>query len=151
MKPAGKQKSLPPWLQKGKDKDAKEDKGKGGKAAVAKGPFGKATAVKKYADGGEVKGMGEKAKPKGSPIITGGFADAIKRREERMAAVERGEPDPGQVKKVKDEEPVKKADGGKIKKGVQNKASNPKATAKNLPMPKTEPLHLKNGGMVKGR
>jgi hypothetical protein len=31
MKPAGKEKSLPPWLQKGKDKEGKESKGKGGK------------------------------------------------------------------------------------------------------------------------
>jgi hypothetical protein len=115
----------------------------------------KKITVRKKADGGILEKISNRVKSafttEGKPTISGGMSDAIKRREERMAAVERGEPDPGQARKKEEEEPVKKADGGKIKKGLPNKATNPKATAKNLPMPKTQPLHLKNGGMVKGR
>jgi len=58
----GKGRPLPPWLQKGKGDEA-DDSGKGAKVATAKGPFGKATVVKK-ADGGSVTKVKSKVQPK---------------------------------------------------------------------------------------
>jgi hypothetical protein len=80
------------------------------------------TKRKGYADGGMVDRIGDKIKSvfsvSGKPDISGGFKDTFKRREERMAAIERGEPDPGQERKPRDEEePVKKARGGFVSKG----------------------------------
>jgi hypothetical protein len=105
---------------------------------------------KKMADGGVIDKIKSVVGLSGTPTISGGMSDAIKRREERMAAVERGEPDPGQ----KREEPVKKADGGKIKKGLPTPATKPKAVARNHSAmagnAKGSTMHLKNGGKVKG-
>ena len=77
---------------------------------------------KRYAEGGKVEekekpgfltGLFSKSKPKESaakyPVGVGsGLNETIKRRQDRMDAVERGEPDPGQVPKL--------ARGGKVRK-----------------------------------
>lgn len=54
-------------------------------------------------DASDTPSTGGSAGGKSTPAITGGFADAIKRRQDRMDAVERGEAD-------------KLARGGKVKK-----------------------------------
>jgi hypothetical protein len=72
---------------------------------------------RRYAEGGKVE-----EKPVTRPAaprtflermgVTGGaLPDAFRRRQERMDAVERGAPDPGQVPKVEE-----KARGGRIRK-----------------------------------
>jgi hypothetical protein len=54
---------------------------------------------RRYAEGGKVeppKPKPEVPKPKPVPVGGLGMGDVIRRREARMEAVERGEPDPGQ-------------------------------------------------------
>lgn len=80
----------------------------------------KKTTRRRYAEGGkvepkrtEVPTITERLKKafsvERSPGIVG---DAIKRRDERMSAMERGEPDPGQVRP----KPDAMARGGRVKK-----------------------------------
>lgn len=57
-------------------------------------------------DASDAPASGGSAGGKSTPAITGGFADAIKRRQDRMDAVERGESD----------ESPKLARGGRVKK-----------------------------------
>jgi hypothetical protein len=78
---------------------------------------------KRYAEGGKVEekekpgfltGLFTKTKPKEStakyPVGVGsGLSETIRRRQDRMDAVERGEPDPGQ-------NPKQLARGGKVRK-----------------------------------
>jgi hypothetical protein len=71
---------------------------------------------RRYAEGGTVEPIKPAPKPAPKTLlerlgIGGGMSDAMKRRQERMDAVERGAPDPGQVPKVEE-----KARGGRIRK-----------------------------------
>lgn len=67
---------------------------------------------RRYAEGGKVEPEKPKPKtPEPSPRGIGAqFADLINKRKERMDAVERGEPDPGQKPNTK------LACGGKVRK-----------------------------------